>query len=173
MVKMLTISPVLRELQILFLDMITSPYSSVTPRRELARLTLISPSNEAAIRRRSTMSKPQGLGDINGMPVLGPLGPPQITTEIEQGAQSGSAVVGATESPPQPTISEEPNEAAPASESVDKENASSPQIDDKENAPPSTDVTMKDSENVQPSEPNPNEPPPVPPRPVPDADRQS
>ena len=118
------------------------------------------------------MSKPQGLGDINGMPVLGPLGPPHIMTEIEQGPQSGGATVADSEKPPQTSITEEPNETAPASEGMDKPDASTSQVDDKENAPPSTDVTMKDSENDQPSEQNPAEPPPVPPRPVQDADRQ-
>lgn len=72
-------SAVLKELRILFHSMITSAQPSVTPGQELARLTLISPSNEAAIRRRSTITalKSEVLGDIDGAPVLGPLGPPQ------------------------------------------------------------------------------------------------
>lgn len=61
--------------------MITSPLPSVTPEQELARLTLISPGNEAAIRRRSvTAAQSQSLGDIDGAPILGPLGPPQLVT---------------------------------------------------------------------------------------------
>ena len=46
-------------------------------------MTLISPSNEAAIRRRSTATAAQslGLGDIDGVPVFGPLGPPQPITD--------------------------------------------------------------------------------------------
>lgn len=58
--------------------MITTHQAFVRPEQELARLTLISSSNEAAIRRRSTISgmRPFGLGEINGMPVAGPLGPP-------------------------------------------------------------------------------------------------
>lgn len=65
--------------------MIHSPASHVVPGQELARLTLISPSNEAAIRRRSTISaiRPVGLGEINGAPILGPLGPPQPMTHGE------------------------------------------------------------------------------------------
>lgn len=151
--------------------MITSPYSFVTPRHELARLTLISPSNEAAIRRRSTMSKPQGLGDIDGMPVMGPLGPPQLTTGNEPSAQQDSVAVAEPEKPSQPAIIEEVDGEAHASDAIEETVTSIPQADDKENAPPA-DITMEDSENNQNSETNPNEPPPVPPRPVSDEDRQ-
>jgi ubiquitin carboxyl-terminal hydrolase 25/28 len=59
--------------------MITTPRAFVRPEQELARLTLISSTNEAEIRRRSTISgiRPFGLGEINGAPVAGPLGPPE------------------------------------------------------------------------------------------------
>lgn len=72
--------------------MIHSPSSHVIPGQELARLTLISPSNEAAIRRRSTISaiRPVGLGEIDGAPILGPLGPPQSATDAQ--TQSSAAL---------------------------------------------------------------------------------
>lgn len=73
--------------------MITSPTSSVIPEQELARLTLISSSNEAAIRRKSliTSSRPN-LGEINGMPVLGPLGPiTTVTTEVPKDVSAGAS----------------------------------------------------------------------------------
>ena len=57
--------------------MIAASTSSVTPEQELARLTLISSNNEDNIRRMSLLAgKRPSLGEINGMPVLGPTGPP-------------------------------------------------------------------------------------------------
>ncbi|EED17662.1 ubiquitin C-terminal hydrolase, putative [Talaromyces stipitatus ATCC 10500] len=72
----------LRELRGLFHNMITTSKAFVRPEQELARLTLISSTNEAEIRRRSTISgiRPFGLGEINGAPVAGPLGPPESIT---------------------------------------------------------------------------------------------
>lgn len=169
------IASVVRELRSLFYDMITSSQSFVIPRQELARLTLISPSNEAAIRRRSTLShnKPAGLGEINGMPVMGPLGPPQVTPDGGAGAQSGSAEIADTEKLAQAAISEKPDEATAVSDAMDTTDTT-PKADGKENEPPSSDVTMKDSPNDQSSGAvNPGEPPPVPPRPVPEAERDS
>ena len=65
------------ELQKLFLSMISASTSAVTPEQELARLTLISSSNEDNIRRMSLLAgKRPSLGEISGMPLLGPLGPP-------------------------------------------------------------------------------------------------
>lgn len=65
------------ELQKLFQSMIAASTSSVTPEQELARLTLISSNNEDNIRRMSLLAgKRPSLGEINGMPVLGPTGPP-------------------------------------------------------------------------------------------------
>ncbi|KAJ6171755.1 Peptidase C19 ubiquitin carboxyl-terminal hydrolase 2 [Penicillium chermesinum] len=53
----------LRELRVLFREMISSPIASATPSHELARLTLISPGNEDFIRRQSASMKslPHGL----------------------------------------------------------------------------------------------------------------
>lgn len=65
------------ELQKLFQSMIAANASTVTPEQELARLTLISSNNEENIRRMSLLAgKRPSLGEINGMPVLGPVGPP-------------------------------------------------------------------------------------------------
>ncbi|KAJ5640591.1 hypothetical protein N7528_000216 [Penicillium herquei] len=71
------------ELRVLFANMATSPQSSVTPSKELARLTLIGEGSESAISRRSMTgtAKEHGLGDIDGAPVLGPLGAPQSMGE--------------------------------------------------------------------------------------------
>lgn len=59
--------------------MISSSSASVTPEPELARLTLVSSSKEEHIRRNSILSPTRpSLGQINGSPVLGPLGPPSL-----------------------------------------------------------------------------------------------
>lgn len=59
--------------------MISSSSASVTPEPELARLTLVSSSKEEHIRRNSLLSPTRpSLGQINGSPVLGPLGPPSL-----------------------------------------------------------------------------------------------
>lgn len=70
------------ELQKLFRNMIAANTPSVTPEQELARLTLISSNNEENIRRMSLLAgKRPSLGEINGMPVLGPTGPPTVDQE--------------------------------------------------------------------------------------------
>ena len=69
--------PVIDELSKLFQNMITSGKASVTPEPELARLTLVSSSKEEHIRRQSMLNSTRpSLGEINGVPVLGPMGPP-------------------------------------------------------------------------------------------------
>ncbi|KAL4930727.1 ubiquitin-specific protease UBP2 [Aspergillus undulatus] len=170
----------LRELRGLFSDMISSPDSFVTPGQELARLTLISPSNEAAIRRRSTISAGQfgGLGELNGMPVLGPLGPPHTIPEENRTA-------ALAEQEKIKSSGDEDSEATLVSDSVKNENPPA-QSDDKENAPPKDDAVMVDASNkpehketqgsdkpVAAAHEGPsNKPPPVPPRPTPQVDPQ-
>ncbi|RAL03741.1 ubiquitin-specific protease UBP2 [Aspergillus ibericus CBS 121593] len=172
----------LRELRTLFSDMITSSSSYVTPGQELARLTLISPSNEAAIRRRSTISayRPAGaLGEINGMPVLGPLGPPQLIPEKE--TENQTATEG--EAFKRSAISDVDSEATLVSDGV-KNDVKPAQSDDKENEPPgdsemqdvqdepsSEQVPSSDTTSIDPVEPS-SRPPPVPPRPTPQVDAQ-
>lgn len=70
------------ELQQLFKDLITSPRTSFKPSPDVARLTLLS-SSKAEIARRQSMiatERPSlgqgGLGQINGISVQGPSGPP-------------------------------------------------------------------------------------------------
>lgn len=152
--------------------MITSPLSFVTPRQELARLTLLSPSNEDAIRRRSTLShtRPTGLGEINGMPVLGPLGPP-LTAEAESRGQSDKNDAADREKLAHSEI-QETGEAKSVSNITNTTEMLTPQVNDKENEPPPDDIAMKDATNDQTPSPNPSEPPPVPPRPMPEEDRQ-
>ncbi|KAJ5606404.1 hypothetical protein N7510_009185 [Penicillium lagena] len=143
----------LRELRTLFNDMITSPQSSVTPGQELARLTLISPSNEAAIRRRSTISAgmSQGLGDIGGAPIFGPLGPPQPIQ-----AQSAPAKDS--------MISDVDSEATLVSENT----AALPEGHEK--AEPKSEGNSKpDTDDAKPESPH---QPPLPPRSSPEVDRQ-
>lgn len=73
------------ELQKLFNEMITAPRAQVTPHQELARLTLISSTNEEIIRRRSTTrGQRPSLGDIDGRPVLGPTLPPPPSIQATQ-----------------------------------------------------------------------------------------
>lgn len=75
--------------------MISAPRAQVTPHQELARLTLISSTNEEQIRRRSTTrGKRPSLGEINGRPVLGPTLPPPPTTQV------ANADAEMTENPP-------------------------------------------------------------------------
>ncbi len=72
------------ELQDLFRSMIAANSSSVTPKQELARLTLISSNNEDIIRRMSLLAaKRPSLGEINGMAVMGPMGPPLLSPEAD------------------------------------------------------------------------------------------
>ncbi|KAL1962989.1 hypothetical protein VTN77DRAFT_8835 [Rasamsonia byssochlamydoides] len=171
----------LRELRTLFQSMITSPYSSVRPEQELARLTLISSTNEAAIRRRSTISgkRPGGLGEINGLPVMGPLGPAQTTETGESDSQQdhlASKTPEEQQSSKEVTASDMESEATLVSESAQPE-SQAPQADNKENQPPPVvDKAVADSSGKEitdagdylsfpsPVEP-PNRPPPVPPRP--------
>ena len=117
--------------------MITSAQPAVRPEQELARLTLISSTNEAEIRRRSTISgrRPTGLGELNGLPLIGPLGPP--TTINPEPTSQGIYSATTADYPKQPETSDQDSEATLVSENVKPENPTSAQ--DKENqCPPST-----------------------------------
>lgn len=138
--------------------MISSHKSYVTPSQELARLTLISPGNEAAIRRRSTISasRTHGLGDINGAPVLGPLGPPQPIVEDQSEQQTTSVATDNV------TISDAGSEATLVSENNGK-GMVAPLMD----AEPISEGYV----NISPTQTEPPaRPPPVPPRPAPEID---
>ncbi|KAJ5505581.1 Peptidase C19 ubiquitin carboxyl-terminal hydrolase 2 [Penicillium expansum] len=170
----------LNELRILFRSMITSSQISVTPGQELARLTLISPSNEAAIRRRSTITatRSEMLGDIEGAPVLGPLGPPQplLGGRME-------AVPSSSQADPVPiqnsTGSDHGSDATLVSDDS-MNDAPGLFIEDKENNPPDLDQLSDQAEPGSPQDMNidlddslsANLPPPVPPRNIPQVDRE-
>lgn len=117
----------------LFQEMITSPDPSITPKQELARLTLESKSAVDKVRRRSTIASGgrPSLGNIDSMPILGPLGPP---TDVN-GVLGDEAIH--TESP---TMMKSADPFAdPIPESTDNQKNSS---DDK--APSSDDADMVD-----------------------------
>jgi ubiquitin carboxyl-terminal hydrolase 25/28 len=176
---------VLKELRDLFRSMITSPQTSVTPGQELARLTLISPSNEAAIRRRSTITatRPHLLGEINGAPVSGPLGPPQSLFGGQMEEASSSAQADAAPIPALTT-----NDTGSEATLVQEDNMADPLglfVEDKENNPPDLDqlsdqaeagsdvdmdTNFDNSVSVKPEQAN--LPPPVPPRNLPQLDRE-
>lgn len=87
--------------------MITAPRAQVTPEQELARLTLISSTNEEQIRRRSTVhGKRPSLGEIDGRPVLGPALPPTPSTNATD------TDVAMTETPISPTADKSDREVA-------------------------------------------------------------
>ena len=90
---------VVDQLKNLFEEMIASSKASVTPEPELARLTLVSSSKEEHIRRQSMLSPTRpSLGEINGSPVLGPLGPPDLPQQDT--SMSGEAPLAVTDSYP-------------------------------------------------------------------------
>lgn len=151
--------------------MTTSSQSCVAPTRELARLTLISPGNEEAIRRRSTISKVQTLGEIEGAPILGPLGPPQPMVEIKDeqpvrsGEQQGSSK-GGSDVESEETLVSESNGSGPPVASVTEENEQSRS----EKALSEAEGYVKVEAGATPE--HPSRPPPVPPRPVVEVDPQ-
>jgi ubiquitin carboxyl-terminal hydrolase 25/28 len=169
----------------LFNDMITASSTYVIPSQELARLTLISPSNEAAIRRRSTISanRSAALGEINGMPVLGPLGPPQPTMESEVKAPT----ISETEKLQRSTTSDVDSEATLVSDGT-KVDITVPHSDDKGTEVSHTDSMVADAQRESIRETSeqssssktasadqgapPGQPPPVPPRPETQPDPQ-
>ncbi|CAI7583871.1 unnamed protein product [Penicillium palitans] len=170
----------LSELRILFRSMITSSQTSVTPGQELARLTLISPSNEAAIRRRSTITatRSEMLGDIEGVPVLGPLGPPQPLLGGRMEPVPSSSQVDPV-SIQNSTASDNGSDATLVSDDS-MNDAPGLFIEDKENNPPDLDQLSDQAEPGSPQDMNidtdnivsANLPPPVPPRNVPQVDRE-
>lgn len=90
----LLICTVVDQLKKLFEDMIASSKTSVTPEPELARLTLVSSSKEEHIRRQSMLSPSRpSLGQINGSPVFGPLGPPSLPQKDTEMSQISSLEV--------------------------------------------------------------------------------
>jgi ubiquitin carboxyl-terminal hydrolase 25/28 len=167
---------VLGELRTLFQNMITSSQSCVAPTRELARLTLISPGNEEAIRRRSTISKPQALGEIGGAPILGPLGPPQPIVEmksehlVSSGADQQMPTKGGSDADSEATLVSESNNPAPPAHSAVEENEQTNSEKALSEAEGYVKIEAGDPASSTPE--HPSRPPPVPPRPVVEVDRQ-
>ncbi|KAM5479979.1 ubiquitin-specific protease ubp2 [Microsporum audouinii] len=160
------------QLKALFNDMITSPNAFVTPTQELARLTLLSSTSEAAFRRKSLSThKNSELGEINGMPVMGPVGPPAPIPE-EQASQTDGSLdkkdqIGTDAGVTAPTGTPNEQESGNASE---EPVVPSIEADDATAAPPG-DSSVSDepaSETIA----APNRPPPVPPRPAPRIDNE-
>lgn len=142
--------------------MIAASTPSVTPEQELARLTLISSNNEDNIRRMSLLAgKRPSLGEINGMPVLGPMGPPPVghdtmngdsinvsaalTMDVDPSKQQGASdqttgVDGARDgdSSSEATLVESPATEDPDVMKIDSvvEDQQQRILDDKENLPP-------------------------------------
>jgi ubiquitin carboxyl-terminal hydrolase 25/28 len=88
---------VVSNLASLFQEMITSPDGSITPKQELARLTLESKGAVDKVRRRSTIASGgrPSLGNIDSMPILGPVGPPDDVNGVlgEEALQTESPAV--------------------------------------------------------------------------------
>ncbi|KAL1959884.1 hypothetical protein VTO42DRAFT_1029 [Malbranchea cinnamomea] len=168
----------IREMRSLFQSMITSPNSAVTPSQDLARLTLLSSTGEAEIRRKSLANVARsGLGEINGLPVHGPLGPPTIA---EPGDNNGPASKDHPKKAPEVSDADSQDTfvSAPTPNSTDQDTP----MDGTEIQSPARgkgDTEMKDVDSQQPGSgtltpPNemanetvdpPELPPPVPPRP--------
>ncbi|KAK2865220.1 hypothetical protein FQN49_003796 [Arthroderma sp. PD_2] len=163
----------LAQLKTLFNDMITSPNSFVTPTQELARLTLLSSTSEAAIRRKSLSThKVSELGDINGMPIMGPVGPPMPIPEEQ--------VPGAVKDAPDKTelAKEDAGVIAPTGTPNERATVASPEetIIPSIEADDATSVQVEDNSTSDKPLPEtiaaPNRPPPVPPRPAPRVDNE-
>ncbi|KAH0565972.1 hypothetical protein GP486_000640 [Trichoglossum hirsutum] len=137
------------ELQKLFRNLITARASAITPDYELARLTLISSMNEEHYRRMSMASVhgAPNLGEINGAPIQGPVGPPQLSSEMDIDVETPG------EKPPETIHSDAGSDATLVGDVSDKvatheeadfvmldgdDTGSEPQVlGDKENHPPS------------------------------------
>lgn len=77
--------------------MITSRKSTVIPREELARLTLLSSSNEAVLRRKAKQEASVSIshpGAVDGMPVQGPIGPQ--ATQADRAENKSSEIATAS-----------------------------------------------------------------------------
>lgn len=155
--------------------MITTPRGFVRPEQELARLTLISSTNEAEIRRRSTISgiRPFGLGEINGAPVAGPLGPPESMKSNENETVVDQIAIPAEGNPAKDQqVSDIDSEATLVSENEENEPLpvqAAPALDVSENPEKITSAPSQ-AQTVKKVDP-PSRPPPEPPRPA-EADRK-
>jgi ubiquitin carboxyl-terminal hydrolase 25 len=139
--------------------MISSATTSVTPEQEVALLTLVGSDKAETVRRQSMImtSGPllgKGLGEINGIPILGPLGPPPppvpppVPEHIETNgvsSQEAARTKAMTTSATTPVDGDDSSEATLVSHpgnddfmTIDTETKEQQQqiLDDKENLPP-------------------------------------
>ncbi|KAI7971624.1 hypothetical protein EIK77_002625 [Talaromyces pinophilus] len=142
---------------------------------ELARLTLISSTNEAEIRRRSTISgiRPFGLGEINGAPVAGPLGPPESMRVDENETVVDQIAIPTEENPAKdPQTSDIDSEATLVSEHEETEPlpVQAAPVSEVSDHPEKITNTPSQPQTVKKVDP-PSRPPPEPPRPA-EADRK-
>ena len=153
--------------------MITTPQAFVRPEQELARLTLISSTNEAEIRRRSTISgiRPFGLGEINGAPVAGPLGPPEpVKSNESETAVDKAAIIDKENVPEDAEVNDVDSEATLVSEhDVESQNKTGTALDGTDSSEKAASIPTP-SHIVKKVDP-PSRPPPEPPRPA-EADRK-
>ncbi|KAH8701874.1 putative ubiquitin hydrolase [Talaromyces proteolyticus] len=170
----------LRELRTLFQNMIRTPRPFVRPEQELARLTLISSTNEAEIRRRSTISgrRPFGLGEINGMTVAGPLGPPQSSESSGKDAPTNENTISVESQSKDAAISDIDSETTLVSEATQSIPQAPPNIKSNQSEGVQEAVEGSGGQNKSLNETSaeakpeaesgepPNRPPPVPPRPA-------
>ena len=157
------IPPVIDELRNLFQDMISSPRASVTPEPELARLTLVSSERAELIRRQSLLSPTRpSLGEIQGQPILGPLGPPQTDAledaEALKRTNPDTAQMDAAEdtrhngldSASDVTLVDAPVDPMVALKSIasDEKNGQQAILDNKENFPPAKEAGKASPEEM-------------------------
>ena len=85
---------VARELRKIFSKMITAPTSEVTPDKDLARLTILKPSEDAEPAERvnteaeRSSDDREGLGTVNGFPLYGPVYNPPAKEQNEKTASA-------------------------------------------------------------------------------------
>ena len=135
----------------------------MTPEPELARLTLVSSERAEIIRRQSLLSPSRpSLGEIQGKPILGPLGPPQTNSvensEMLDNTNPSAATVDSVEGKPDRgldsasdvTLVDAPVESMTDSMAIDLEDRSNQQkvLDNKENLPPTKEAANENSPEV-------------------------
>ncbi|EER23341.1 Ubiquitin carboxyl-terminal hydrolase family protein [Coccidioides posadasii C735 delta SOWgp] len=155
----------IRELRSLFKNMASSPTRCVTPSQELARLTLLSSSNEAAIRRKS-------LAEPN-LPVYGPFLPPDVDLDSNAGSSLATRPIKGQGSEDSEATLVPPSDPSSIEIGIDNKENVQPQepgavVESTAAAPANGPAAAQEGSTRKPMNP-PDRPPPVPPRPVPDS----
>ena len=88
----------LYELNRLFQELISSPKSSLKPNPDVARLTLLSSTKAELVRRQSMIAAERptlgALGNVDGLPVHGPVGPPELQADTGEVAMPDAGDAG-------------------------------------------------------------------------------